>query len=210
MDKFVSGETTFKYNPMTSEEVSVTVNNMTNTVNSIEDKLNNIESYTTNSIRVLYDTVNNNYGVLNTLINEKEYELTSKIVEERNLLNVNIAHINDKMSNMYQFLSWFFLPLLHLLISPIGQIWNYITGTYLVNVDVIILNITDDGEPIRRKFLVRQMIFLDKTIYSRKKRLQKVRENHSKWKKEWKSLKKENMDSNSIIKMASKSIIQII
>lgn len=201
MDKFVSGETTFKYNPMTSEEVSVTVNNMTNTVKSFEDRLNNIESYTTNYIGALYDTVNNNYGVLNTLINEKEYELTSKIVEERNLLNVNIEHINDKMSHMYQFLSWFFLPLLHLLISPIGQIWNYITGTYLVNVDVIILNITDDGEPIRRKFLVRQMIFLDKSVYDRKKRLQMVRENHTKWKKEWKVLKKEKMDSKSIIQI---------
>lgn len=201
MDKFVSGETTFKYNPMTSEEVSVSVNNMTNTVNSFEDRLNNIESYTSNSIGALYDIVNNNYGVLNTLINEKEYELTSKIMQERNLLNVNIEHINDKMSHMYQFLSWFFLPLLHLLISPIGQVWNYITGTYLVNVDVIILNIIDDGEPIRRKFLVRQMVFLDKTVYIRKKRLQMVRENHTKWKKEWKVLKKEKMDSKSIIQI---------
>lgn len=190
MDKFISGETTFKYNPMTSEEVSVTVNNMNNMINSFEDRLNNFETQTKNSIDALYDVTNKGYSSLYNTINEKTYNLDLKIMEERRSLESNINYMNDKLSHMYQFLSWFFLPLLHLLLSPIGQLWNYVTGSYIVDVEVIVMNIMDEGKPIRRKHLVRQMIFLDKSVYSREKRLQMVRENHPKWKKEWKELKK--------------------
>ena len=201
MDKFISGETTFKYNPMTSEEVSVTVNNMNSMINSFEDKLNSFETQTKSSIDALYNMTTNGYSSLYNTINEKTYNLDLKIMEERRLLKSNINYMNDKLSHMYQFLSWFFLPLLHLLLSPIGQLWNYVTGSYIVDVKVIVLDIMDEDEPIRRKHLVRQMIFLDKSVYSREKRLQMVRENHPKWKKEWKELKKEKMDSKSIIQI---------
>lgn len=207
MDKFVSGETTFKYNPMTSEEVSVTVNNVTNMVNSFEDRLKSFETQTTGSINALYEMAINNYSSLYDTINEKTHNLELKIMEERRSLEFDINYMNDKLSHMYQFLSWFFSPLLYLLLSPIGQLWNYITGSYVVNVEATVLSITDDeDEPIQRKYLVRQMIFLDKSVYSRKKRLQMVRENHPKWKKEWKKLKKEK----PVVPMDTKSIIQII
>lgn len=206
MDRFVSGETTFKYNPMTSEEVSVTVNNVTNMVNSFEDRLKSFETQTTTSINVLHEMAINNYSSLYDTINEKTHNLDVKIMEERRSLEFDINYMNDKLSHMYQFLSWFFSPLLHLLLSPIGQLWNYITGSYIVNVEVNVLNITDEGEPIQRKYLVRQILFLDKSVYSRKKRLQVVRENHPKWKKEWKKLKKEK----PVVPMDTKSIVQFI
>ena len=214
MDKFVSGETTFKYNPMSSEEVSVTVNNVTNMVNSIEDRLTKFETQTESSIDSLYEMITNGYSSLYDTINEKSNELNLKIndiwvlsIEKCRSLESDINYMNDKLSHMYQFLSWFFSPLLHLLLSPIGQLWNYITGSYIVNVEVTVLSITDDEDkPIQRKYLIRQMIFLDKSVYSRKKRLQMVRENHPKWKKEWKKLKKEK----PVVPMDTKSIVQFI
>ena len=210
MDKFVSGETTFKYNPMSSEEVSVTVNNVTNMVNSFEDRLTKFETQTESfksSIDSLYKMITNGYSSLYDTINEKSDELNVKIMEERRSLEFDIHYMTDKLSHMYQFLSWFFLPLLRLLLSPIGQLWNYVTGSYIVNVEVTVLSITDDEDkPIQRKYLIRQMIFLDKSVYSRKKRLQMVRENHPKWKKEWKKLKKEK----PVVPMDTKSIVQFI